>query len=344
MTLELLTHTKRRDFQTCRRYYFHRHVRHLQIRYQKGGRRRGSAFGDALFAAESALRTETNTTVAGVDRVVWGSIRETYAEVHPNNQDEADALAVEQIKVACLVPAYLARYGLGFGLRERRERQFNLPLVNPATGASSRAFRRAGKIDGMIPLSGRRCVVVEDKLVGQIQEAMIARLPLDHQISEYVDALIQHGWAAEVYYRHTRVPGINPKMLGTQKKGDRRRESLDEFEQRLKEDIDERPDSYFNEQRLIFTTDHLEDYRRGRWGVAQQILGARREYRAAGQTEAARDYAYPMNPSRCWEWGGCEFIPLCTKREGAEDLYMEVSDNPELEVSDGSATDEYAGQ
>lgn len=357
MTLELLTHTKRRDFQNCRRYYFHRHVQHIQSRWPKGGRRRGAAFGDAVFAVEAALRDAAYLSPEAIRGVARVAVDDHYRPVleAATSQDEVDDLLVEATKVTLLAPAYADRYGLRFGRRERRELQFDLPLINPATGKSSRAFRRGGKIDGMVVVGHRRAVVVEDKLVGSIQQAMIERLPLDHQVSEYVDALLSRGWDAEVYYRHTRLPGSNPVLVG--KKEHRRRETLEEYEERLAGDIADRPAHYFDEQRLLFTHDHLEDYRRGRWGISQQIIEARRQYRrrrrrqlgfwehtSDPRDQEARDYAFPMNPSRCWEYGGCEFIPLCTKRPGAEDLYVEVPDNPELrrEEEDG-ATAEYHG-
>jgi hypothetical protein len=330
---EILTHTKRRDFQNCRRYFYHRHEQRLQPRMLKGGRRRGTAFGNAIFAAlrdkEESEHTSGEATFS-LEDIVGIAIEDAYSEVHPRDQDEADEIELEKVKLTIVCAGYVERYRM----RARREIEFYLPFKNPDTHGHSKSFKLGGKIDGIEVVGQKRGRVIEDKLVGQIQQPMIERLPLDAQATEYVDALIHHGWQAEVAYRHTLFPQSKPKLIGTGKA--RRRETLLEYGMRLSDDVHERPEHYFDEQILAFPTDHLEDYRRGRWGIGKQILQARSDAKQLGWQGA-----YPMNPSRCWEYGGCEFIPLCTKQIGARDLYIVVSDTPELGGEYGGATSEY---
>jgi len=126
---------------------------------------------------------------------------------------------------------------------------------------------------------------------------------------------------------------LPPKQFKT--KDDYPGETDDEFAQRLADDMVERNVFYFDEQNLILPQDHLDDYQRGRWATAQDIIGKLRSPDPMS--------AFYMNPSRCWEFGGCEFIPLCTKQEGARDLYEVVPDNPELREQRGEAVSEYAG-
>lgn len=326
--METLTHTKRRDFQNCRRYFLHRHVHRLAPRMQKGGRRRGSAFGDAIFACLETARAGGDTEKV-YSALVW-SLNLSYDQIIPQDQEEADALELERAKIHEVVVGYIRRYGLA----TRREIEYDLPLINPRTRRQSRSFRLGGKIDGLEPLGRSRVRIVEDKLVGQIQEAMIARLPLDQQSTEYVDAVLARGWDAEVAYRHTLLPQSKPKLIGTGQA--KRRETMGEYRLRLREDIAARPEHYFDEQILQFPREHLEEYRRERWGIGQQILEARREVGRITEPEA-----FPKNPSRCWEFGGCEYIPLCTMRSGAMDLYTTVPDNPELTGGSEGATTEY---
>jgi hypothetical protein len=239
---------------------------------------------------------------------------------------------VEQAKIVVMALAYIDTYGVD----DRREVEFSTPLVHPVTGKESPFYVLGGKIDGVLLPGGKHVVIVEDKFVKQIQRAMIARLPLDSQISEYVAAWNDKGWTAEILYRHTRYPGINPKAAKKfVTKDDYPGETIDEFKKRLQEDVyTERPEFYFDEQRLIFPVDHMEDYRTQRWFLAQDIKA--RTDLVTGNPGMAHG-AFPMNSSRCWEYGGCEFIPLCTKQEGAIDNYVIEMDNVEL----GIITTEY---
>jgi len=338
--MELLTHTKRRDFLNCPRYFYHRHEQGLELIAKKAGRRRGTIFGDALQAARDAVVIPTVTSLdktrfpASALKAAMDSIDASYDELHPRDQAEATDQEIERVKVRVMAGLYIVRYGLA----ARREVEFELPLWT-ITGGASKTFRRAGKIDGIEVVRPQVGRVIEDKFVAQIQKAMIDRLPLDAQATEYVDALLSKGWGAEVAYRHTRVPGKNPlppKQFKT--KDDYPGETLDEFEQRLVEDVNDRPESYFDEQILIFPQVHLADYRSGRSATARMIQDAR--LRAAHH---GHQFGFPMNPSRCWEFGGCEYIPLCTKQPDAIDRYTIVPDNVELRErdTDGTVTDEY---
>lgn len=330
--MELLTHTKRRDFKNCNRYYYHRHIEHLQPRAQKRGRRRGTIFGDCLLVAQQAW--EGGATLGeSIEQAQdhCDSMTDTFME-SGLPADTMMELDLDAVKIKEILSAYLFKYGID----KRREIEFDYPFVNPRTGRSSRAFRLAGKIDGMVVLREKHARIIEDKFVQQVQKVMIDRLPLDDQMTEYADALLSKGWTCEIEYRHTRFPSINPKPAKEFKTKDNYPgETYEEFAERLREDIDERPEFYFDKQDLIFPIDHLEDYRKGRWQIGQQILRQRR----MGDFQEA----FPMNPSRCWEYGGCEFIPLCTKLPDARDLYEVAPDNPELrERRAEGVTAEYA--
>lgn len=332
--MEILTHTKRRDFKNCNRYFYHRHVEHLSPRIERRGRRRGRIFGDCLLEAQQTYEEQQYGNLDECILVAQNHCIDIHAELMEQNwpAEKMAELEVDDIKIRVMIAKYIDRYGID----KRREVEFDRPFVNPRTGRSSRAFRLGGKIDGMVVVREKHARLIEDKFVQQIQKVMIERLPLDEQISEYVDALLSKGWTAEVEYRHTRFPSINPKPPKEFKTKDNYPgETLDEFYDRLMEDVDERPDFYFDQQDLIFSIEHLEDYRKGRWQTAQSILRQRRQ--------SDWQEAFPMNASRCWEYGGCEFIPLCTKQIDARDLYEVVPDNPELREQRGEAVSEYGG-
>lgn len=330
--MELLTQSKFRGFRGCPRYFYHRYEQRLTPRVEREGRRRGTVFGNAIFAVQQAEEDgkllELEETGLSHRYAIYEVIEQTldafYAEIHPSSQEEHDELQVERVKVEQMARAYLGRYGID----RRREVVFEMPLINPATGSPSRTFRRAGKIDGVVPLGDKHARVIEDKFVGQIQKAMIDRLVLDQQVAEYVDALAQLGWTAEVEYRHTRYPGINPAGAKEYKtKPNVPAESLDDFGMRLEADVRDRQDFYFDSQRLIFDSTHLATHRAGRWHTAKQIMQARRELPKLGL-----DQAFPQHEWQCDRWGSCDFLPLCTNREDAGALYrVEEIDNPELQ-------------
>jgi hypothetical protein len=329
--MELLTQSKYRGWRGCPRFFYHRHEQRLSPRIEREGRRRGTIFGSAIFAVQQAeedgkLIESEETGIShrlAVHDVIEQRISEFYAGFHPSSQDEQDELALEAVKVEVMVRAYLGRYGID----RRREVVFEMPLINPATGHPSRTFKRAGKIDGVVPLGGNHARVIEDKFVGQIQKAMIDRLVLDQQIAEYVDALAQLGWTAEIEYRHTRYPGVNPASAKEYKtKADVPAESLDDFALRLEADVRDRQDFYFDMQRLIFDASSLQEHREGRWAAAKGIMRSRLEL----QQGASLGIAFPKHEWKCNQYGSCEFLPLCTNQDGAEALYVVGDDNPEL--------------
>lgn len=341
MARELLTQTKIRDFKACRRLYFHRHEQHLELRGSRPGRRRGHAFGVAIWAAlesldetegvkrgEPGLQPEHANPALSVSSsdpldAAQLAIEQAYADLSPSSQDEADEMEFEQHALSCLVPAYLQRYPA----RQRRELEYRLPLYRPTDmhvhgahtlatkdnlHARSRTFDRAGKLDGLEIVSEGKCRLIEDKLVSQIDKLAIDRITLDMQTCEYVDALLARGWQTEVLYRHTRWPSIRRK----------KDETNEQFMGRFAEDLLTREDWYFNETRVVFPTDRLAEHRRMRWQVSKEIL------------EARRGGIWYQTEQRCHEYGGCDFLPICTGREGAMDLYVTREDNPELEGKD----------
>lgn len=334
MVQQKLTHTKMRNWKNCHRFFYYRHEQMLVPRAQRAGQRRGGNLGTILFRAQEKTQTGEKFVLRPF---VVETVEDLYSEKHPSSTEEQRGLEIEKVKLVEVSLAYITTYGID----RRREIVYELPLINPLTGRSMRAFKSAGKIDGIVPLGNKHAKVIEDKFVQQIQKVMIDKLPLDDQITEYVDALSRQGWTAEVEYRHTRYPGINPAPPKEFKKKDNYPgETLEEFGERLAADLVERHNFYFDVQRLIFSTEHLEEYRLHRWMVAKEILERRTVAKKLGAA------AWYKNPSKCHEFGGCQYIPLCTMLEGAEAMY-EVSNiqDPELETgADVNGNNEDAGE
>lgn len=319
---ELLTHTKRRDFKNCHRYFYLRHEQRLEPRAQKSGRRRGTAFGKAIFACQQA-NLDHPLLWDEIVQIADTTVEDCYDDVMNSvtSQQQQDELEIEIAKVQVMAARYVERYGCD----RRREVVFEFPLRNPLSGLPMRAFRRAGKIDGLVFYENRQCDVIEDKFTSQITQLMIQRLPLDEQVTEYVDALAELGWTARVRYRHTRLPGINPMAAKEYKtKPDKPAETIAEFKARLHLDVVERPGFYFDEQILLFDRALLERHRLERWVVAKDILAKRVMAGKVGEG------AWEKSTSKCLEFGGCQFLPLCEDLSDAIDQYVTVGDNQEL--------------
>jgi hypothetical protein len=83
---------------------------------------------------------------------------------------------------SAMMRAYAARYAEEEFDVVALEHVFEGPIVNPATGASSRSFRLAGKVDGIIRC-GEEYFILEHKTVSQLDSDYLERLWTDFQIT-----------------------------------------------------------------------------------------------------------------------------------------------------------------
>jgi hypothetical protein len=208
--------------------------------------------------------------------------------------------------------------GTGWDQSERREMEYRVQLRSPWTGAYSRTFDLLGYADGVTehparhgpgawgagdPMPGPvgHLSLTENKLVGRITSAQVQKLVLDRQVTLACYGL----WRAtglpvtEVRYRYVKKPSIKQ----TQK------ESVDQFLARLEADYAERPDFYAHEETLYRTTEDLLRVECEVWEWADQIRRMRRQR------------IYPRNSSSCDDYGGCDFLPICTNEPDHQSLY-----------------------
>lgn len=194
------------------------------------------------------------------------------------------------------------------------ERTFELPLVNPSTGRTSRAFTIAGKIDVIGQLADGRTIVREYKTSGEDigpTSNYWLRLRCDPQISQYVLATQALGYdVATVLYDVTRKPTIAPWRATPPEKrkytkdgylyaGQREYdETPEEFGIRFLADIGERPEYYFQRRELPILEDELAEFQVELWHQAKQLLQMRlygRWYRSIDRFNCAN----------------CQFAELC---------------------------------
>ena len=209
---------------------------------------------------------------------------------------------IEAMIVAAASRYYLDRYGPPGG---EGEYPYRVRLRSPWTGAYSRTFDLLGYADEFNPDGADGPELIENKLVGKMDPKTIQGLALDRQI-----ALSCYGiWRAtglvvrKVRYRWTKKPSIRQKQS----------ETLEQFLDRLQADYanPERLDFYGHEEVLWRTTEDLGRIEAELWDWAEQLRNARKRRLWARDT------------SRCAEYGGCAFLPICAGDPDALHLYRE---------------------
>lgn len=215
------------------------------------------------------------------------------------DQTDEDKLRVNSIIVGAAAEAYLARWPAPD--TSEREFAYRVRLRNPWTGYFSHTFDLTGYADELIEADDG-LELVENKLVGQITELDVRRLPLDRQIALSCLGIYRATGQVvkRIRYRWTRKPSIRQ----------RQKESLEQFCKRLQTDYQERRDFYTHEETVYRSEADLVRIEAELWEWAEQLRQARRRR------------LYPRNTSVCHEYGGCPFIPICVGDPDAKSLYQ----------------------
>jgi hypothetical protein len=315
---QLLTHSRLACFRACPR-------RHL-IRYELGlrpvsddlPRRIGSAYHAALDAADR-----------GKD---------------PGVAITAMADAYEAAMVAQMFTGHARHYAAAWLEPVASEVEFDLPLVNPETGAATPIWRLAGKIDSIVRLQDGRLALLEYKTTSRDFAPGAdywQRLHLDQQLSIYVIAARALGHDVQtVIYDVTRRPGQRPlkatpdasrkytargALYANQRDTD---ETPDEYAARITADIEAKPEHYFARIEIARLDQDIAECAADLW---DQQLALR---------ECQRSRRWWRNPEACQTAvGACDYLPICINRDLADrtpDGYTRnVEIHPELS---GAAT------
>ena len=214
------------------------------------------------------------------------------------------------------------------------EATFTAPLLNPKTGAASRTFLLAGKVDGIVrERATGRVLLVEAKTTSEpIEDATTSywrRLAMDGQVSHYYIGSESLGFSVEgCLYDVLLRPRLKPlkatpeasrkytkdgRLYAAQREVD---ETPEEYAARLRADIAEAPAKYFQRREVPRTEDDLRDYLFDAWAEAR----AMREAELAARS--------PRNPEACHRFGQCAFWEVCANNlrpESAPDLYELVT-------------------
>jgi len=369
MRHQLLTHSRMLSFKMCRQRHWFEYEAGMRKNEDSKALRMGSAYHDALEMianrhplsdALEVIYKRYDFLPEEYDRLEWEYERETLVR---------------------LVCAYVWRWEHDQFDHLVAEQSFVLPLISKDTGRALRTFRLAGKIDGIVRLQDGRMAVLEHKLLGEDLEEdsnLWRRLRVDHQISLYCLAARRLGYPVEcVMYNVTRKPTIKPtkvplvdedgikivtdaegRRVANGKGGWRQTASTEngwvlqtrdmtptEWGQKLADDIQSRPQFYFQRREIARLDVDLERFEEELLDIAQTMRDAQlrqRWYRTSTKDTCAF----------------CSFFGPCTSgwRDGdaPPEGFSFVSDiHPELGVSnehtataenetDASAADEIA--
>jgi hypothetical protein len=316
---EHLSHSKLNKFLACHELYANHYERRLERIDKRESLEMGKAYQKAIELQDpnAAPLVLDGYTYEPNEGAAGGWIYTPPAELpYFHTQEAQDRHEINKAVVRAAAALYLRKWPAPVG--EQREFEFVVRLRNPWTGHYSRTFDLKGYADGLVwpprtyeqdstgntftvPGSGP-LELVENKLVGRVDSVMVQRLPLDRQLQ-----LLRYGvWRATgrpvgtVHFRWVKKPSIKP----------RQKESIPEFCERLAADYEEREDFYAYEPPASYITSaDLLRIECELWTWAEQLRALRRQR------------IFDRNTSHCSDYGGCDFIPLCSGDPDADSLY-----------------------
>ena len=340
---QLLTNSRAKDFRACPRLH--------HIRYNLGVAPAVEAdvvrFGSLWHAGTEAWWN--------AQRCCFESAETPHFE-HVAPDDVWLGKALSALYVAATDPLDLVRAEelmRGYHLRWKDEGyeplavevEFRCELVNPETGASSRTFDLAGKIDGIVRDRAGRVLLTERKTSSEdigVGSEYWRRLTLDPQVSTYFVGARALGYDVQgCLYDVVAKPRL--KLLQATPAESRKYrkdgglyagqravdETLDEYRDRLREHIAENPDRYYQRGEVVRLSDQEEEAAYDAWQTARLIR------------EAENTGHHIRNPDACSRFGRtCFAFDVCTgltsldnpaqfKKVEAHQELAEVTNHPE---------------
>ena len=298
-SLPLLTTSRARAYQRCPRFHHIRYDLGYRTAADSGPLAFGSLFHRALEAWWKAPRPEALGAALGV----------------LSREVDADRFDVARAQV--LLEGYDARWRDEPLTAERVEAVFELELVNPQTGASSRTWRLAGKVDAIVRRPDGALWVLEHKTSSEDispGSAYWPKLRLDTQVSIYLRGATALGYHVEgCIYDVIGKPALRPltatppearkytkagQLYANQRELD---ETPEEYRERLRAALTESPDRYFQRGDIVRLEDESTEAQWELWQTARSIRDAQLAER------------HPRYPDACFRWNrACDYFDVCT--------------------------------
>ncbi|HNY39092.1 MAG TPA: PD-(D/E)XK nuclease family protein [Bryobacteraceae bacterium] len=325
--LMVSTYSMWSQFRNCRKAVDWRYLQHLVPLERDRNLHFGSLIHECLQVWHE--RGELPAVLALIDRLCPNRI-------HDENQRRDAHLATAMMK------AYASRYAAEEFEVLALEKTFEGPIVNPATGAASRSFVLAGKVDGIIRI-GSENFVLEHKTASQLDSDYLERLWTDFQITIYAyyveqtmgipitgilynvlvkGKLQQSKGETEEEFETRRAELLAKSKTGKSSAKRRMPETDDEFQQRLAEKYTDQ--TMLHREMLYLARDRFEILRSELWELTQAFLDARRRGVFYQNTGFCFNYQRP-----------CPYFALCRSNGNPnviENFYQRVEPHEELRV------------
>lgn len=324
--MQILTNSRLRAFRRCPRLHHYSYNLGVRLRTSPDALSFGSLVHAALEAwwqapAEEKLNAALLPLEKEPDAFTRARARVMLYGYHERWLEAADALDVVAV-----------------------EREFEVPLVNPETGAESRTFVLAGKVDAIArERSSGRLYLVEHKTSSEDLSPgsdYWARLRIDSQVSIYVGAAassepvagciydvlgkpaqkpLQATPEADRKYTKPTKAEPTPRLYANQRESD---ETVDEYESRMLDHVASNPERYYARAEIVRLDAEIDAAARDTWHAARML----RESQVADR--------HPRNPDACHLRGStCPFFGVCTGVESIDDARFTRVEDVHAELS-----------
>jgi PD-(D/E)XK nuclease superfamily len=304
--MKLLTNSAMKDFRACNRLYHYKY----ELGYRAVSDSHSLRFGTLIHLALEAWWTESGT--------------ERLEAAYSALDAQPDVDPYDFVRARELIHGYHYRWFDSDLIAIAVEKEFNIPLPDPSTGAPSEFFRLGGKIDAIARNKAGQTCIVEHKTsseqIGPGSEYW-RRLLLDGQVSMYFRGAKALGFdVSSCLYDVIGKPALRVLQPNTKRT---ERETPEEYADRLRVAIGESPERYYQRGYITRLREDEEDFAFDVWQVSQQVADSQKFGR------------HPRNYDSCSRYGRlCEFFPVCTRTGSLDDSmrYKYVGDNVNVEL------------
>lgn len=233
----------------------------------------------------------------------FGSVVHKMLEAHLTGQEfdwsvAGDLKEADRVRAEEMMAGYKIRWE-NDGLKVLGvEVRFEVPLINPETGASSRTFSVGGKIDAIVSGSDDDIYIMEHKTssmdISPGSDYWEA-LKLDQQISIYYMGAKSSGYDV--------VGCIYDVLKKPQHRPGKRDNGIEDFRVRVNAAIAEDPEKYYRRGKVVRLSEEENEAAFDLWQQTKMIR------------ESERFERWPRNPSECLRFGRCPYFEVCCGQE-----------------------------